>query len=252
MKKKAIYVGIANLKGGVGKSVVTVIIASILHYLLGKKVAIIDADHPQYSISTMRERDVKMVESNSYYKELFYRQYNKIMKKAYPVEIADPKNVIEVAEELTLKHNDLDIVFFDLSGSTNSEGILEAILNLDWVFCPIITDRIVLQSSLSFISTVNDWLGQNKGAYPLHEPLVFWNKIDKRENKGIYNIANMMLEDLKIKRMKNEIIDTNKFKKELSASKEVFRSTLFPPQMALLRGTGLEEWVHEFCRIIKI
>lgn len=252
MKKKAIYVGIANLKGGVGKSVITVIIASVLHYLMQKKVAIIDADHPQYSISAMRERDVKMVESNNYYKDLFYRQYNKLAKKAYPVEVADPKNVIEVAEKLTLKYTDLDVVFFDLSGSTNSQGILETILNLDWVFCPLITDRIVLQSSLSFISTINQWLSINKDAYPLHEPLVFWNKIDKRENKGMYNIANMMLEDLKIRKMKSEIIDTSKFKKELSASKEVFRSTLFPPNMALLRGTGMEEWAYEFCRIIKI
>ncbi len=252
MKKKTVYVGIVNLKGGVGKSVVTVITASILHYLLKKKVAIIDADHPQYSISTMRERDTKMVESNTYYKELFYRQYQRILKKAYPVETANPASVMEVAERLTQIHDDLDVVFFDLSGSTNGEGILETILNLDWIFCPVINDRIVLQSSLSFIATVNQWLEVNKNAYPLHEPMVFWNKIDKRENKGMYNIGNLMLKNLKIKKMKNEIIDTNKFKKELSASKEIFRSTLFPPNSSLLKGTGMEQWVEEFCRIINI
>lgn len=252
MKRKTIYVGIVNLKGGTGKSVLTTIVASILHYNLGRNIAIIDGDNPQYSIYTMRERDFKMVDTNNYYKNLFRKQYERIQKKAYPVKKSDPKTIIETAESLLQQYPNIEVVFFDLSGSASAEGILSTVLNLDYIFCPLITDRIAMESSFSFISTIIQWTDLHKDTYPLRDIYMFWNRLDNRENKMIYNIGNRMMDDLKVKRMKSEIPDTNKFKKELSASREIFRSTLFPPNKSLLQGTHLDLFIEEFCRIIKI
>lgn len=253
MRKKTIYVGIVNLKGGTGKSVLTTVIASILHYTYERTVAIIDGDNPQYSIYTMRERDLKMVESNNYYKNLFKKQFERIQKKAYPVRKSDPKNIIETAETVISQYPDTNIIFFDLSGSTSAEGILSTILNLDYIFCPLMTDRIVMESSFSFVTTIKEWSEQHEGTYPLKDNIyMFWNKINNRESKMLYNVGNRIMKELGVKKMKSEIPDTSKFKKELSASREIFRSTLFPPNKSLLQGVKLEVFIEEFCRIIKI
>ena len=43
-KEKELLVAIASQKGGVGKSVFTVLLASVLHYRKGLRVAVVDCD----------------------------------------------------------------------------------------------------------------------------------------------------------------------------------------------------------------
>ena len=57
-KEKELLVAVASQKGGVGKSVFTVLLASVLHYRKGLRVAVVDCDYPQHSIALMRERDM--------------------------------------------------------------------------------------------------------------------------------------------------------------------------------------------------
>lgn len=44
---KEIFVAFATQKGGIGKTSVTVLVASYLHYVKGYNVAIVDCDYPQ-------------------------------------------------------------------------------------------------------------------------------------------------------------------------------------------------------------
>ena len=44
-------------KGGTGKSTITTILASYLTYELSKRVLVIDADAPQFSIDSLRHRE---------------------------------------------------------------------------------------------------------------------------------------------------------------------------------------------------
>lgn len=53
-----IYVAFSTQKGGAGKTTLTVLTASYLHYVKGYNVAVVDCDFPQYSIKDMRERDM--------------------------------------------------------------------------------------------------------------------------------------------------------------------------------------------------
>ena len=48
--KETKYVAFSTQKGGVGKTTLTVLVASYLHYVKGYDVAVIDCDFPQYSI----------------------------------------------------------------------------------------------------------------------------------------------------------------------------------------------------------
>ena len=56
-KEKELLVAIASQKGGVGKSVFTVLLASVLHYRKGLRVAVVDCDYPQHSICLLYTSD---------------------------------------------------------------------------------------------------------------------------------------------------------------------------------------------------
>ena len=73
-KEKELLVAIASQKGGVGKSVFTVLLASVLHYRKDVRVAVVDCDSPQHSIALMRERDMENVMKNDDLKVNLYRQ----------------------------------------------------------------------------------------------------------------------------------------------------------------------------------
>ena len=50
MKKNPLFVAVSNQKGGVGKSTMLITLASLLNYLMGKNVAIVDCDSTQRSL----------------------------------------------------------------------------------------------------------------------------------------------------------------------------------------------------------
>src|SRR5674476_553703 len=82
MKKESMYVAFSTQKGGVGKTTLTVLVASYLHYVKGFNVAVVDCDYPQYSIVEMRERDLKTVMEDDHYKLMAYRQFTRLGRKA--------------------------------------------------------------------------------------------------------------------------------------------------------------------------
>ena len=114
-------------KGGVGKTTFTVLVASYLYYLKGYNVAVVDCDYPQHSISAMRKRDAEQVNSDEYYKRLAFSQFKTLGKKAYPVLCSSPDEAIQTADKyLASAGMDYDVVFFDLPGTVNSEGVINS------------------------------------------------------------------------------------------------------------------------------
>ncbi len=61
MKNETLMIAFSNQKGGVGKSTMTILLASYLHYTKNLNVAVVDCDSPQYSLGNMRERDKQAV-----------------------------------------------------------------------------------------------------------------------------------------------------------------------------------------------
>ncbi|WP_298939262.1 ParA family protein, partial [uncultured Dysgonomonas sp.] len=101
MSKEPIYVAFSTQKGGAGKTTLTVLVASYLHYEMGYNVAIIDCDFPQHSIHSMRKRDFKMLEDDEFYKGMAYEHFTRLEgKKAYPIVESDTSRAIADAEQL--------------------------------------------------------------------------------------------------------------------------------------------------------
>lgn len=81
---KEIFVAFATQKGGIGKTSVTVLVASYLHYVKGYNVAIVDCDYPQNSIMDIRDREIKLIEEDIYFKTLACNHFRKIKRRHTP------------------------------------------------------------------------------------------------------------------------------------------------------------------------
>lgn len=253
-KKNPVYIAISTQKGGVGKTSFTVLLASHFYYRSGYNVLVIDCDRPQYSIVEMRDRDSEVVMKNDYYKRMAYNQFRELNKKAYPVVRAKAEEAIEIAEEQMEKSEQpFDLVLFDLPGTVNSAGVLRTIAKMNYLFSPICADKLILTSTLSFLDTLNKEL-VNRGQTDIKGMYLYWNQVDGREKSELYCIYEKVIADLGLHLMKTFVPDTKRFRKEMSedSGKAVFRSTLFPADRRLLRGSRLEELFDEIKSIIKI
>lgn len=252
-KKSPLFIAFSTQKGGAGKSVFTTLAASYLHYQRGYNVLVVDCDSGQYSLLRMRDRDMEIVQSDTLLEQKFSDQLDATGKPAYTILCSPPKSAITIAQNfLEQSEQSIDIVLFDLPGTVNSRGVMECVSQLDYIFTPITSDKIVLESSLAFALAARDLLvssgkSQLKGLY------LYWNMVDARERTNLYDIYGEMIRDLGLSLLQTFIPDTKRYKKEMQkGSKEVFRSTLFPCSPRLMRGSRFDELVDEILQIIKL
>ena len=250
-KEKELLVAVASQKGGVGKSVFTVLLASVLHYRKGMRVAVVDCDSPQHSIALMRERDMESVMKNDGLKVNLYRQYERIRKPAYPVIKSDPEKAVEdLRRYMDEKGETFDIVLFDLPGTLRSEGVVHTVSAMDYIFVPLKADNIVMQSSLQFAKVLEEELIA-KGNCNLKGIRLFWNMVDRRGRKDLYDAWNRVIHRMGLRLLSSHIPNTLRYNREAdTVCKGVFRSTLFPPDPRQEKGSGLPELVEEICPAI--
>lgn len=80
----------------------------------------------------------------------------------------------------------------------------------------------------------------------------FWTMVDKRERTNLYEVYEGMFASLGYSLLNTRLPDSKRFRRELSENrKAVFRSTIFPADPNLLRGSGIKELSDEICEIIK-
>ena len=193
-KEKELLVAVASQKGGVGKSVFTVLLASVLHYHKGLRVAVVDCDSPQHSIALMRERDIENVMKNDDLKVGLYRQHERIQKPAYPVIKSDPEKAVEDLRRYTVEKGEaFDVVLFDLPGTLRSEGVVYTVAAMDYIFVPLKADNIVMQSSLQFAKALEEGLAVPVRLRYTDED----NRIDTLTDDTIGN-ATLLLQDGKL------------------------------------------------------
>ena len=134
----------------------------------------------------------------------------------------------------------------------NSEGVINSLSGVDYIFTPIAADRVVLESSLSFAVAIHKLLVKNE-ACRLKGLHLFWNMVDGREKTDLYTLYEQTIGELELPLMKVFIPDTKRFKKELDAQrKTVFRSTLFPADKRLVKGSNMEDLITEIAYLIKL
>ncbi|MFR9592577.1 MAG: ParA family protein [Rikenellaceae bacterium] len=253
IKQDARFIAFATQKGGVGKSVFTILTASMLHYKLGYNVVIVDCDFPQYSIFQMRDRDIEAMKADEAYSQMYDAQQEQLQKPLYTILCSPAENAIEVVNTyLESCETRIDVIIFDLPGTIKSKGILQCIACMDYIFTPITSDKIVLESSLSFAVTVKQMLVDNPD-YTVKDIHLFWNMVDERERTHLYDLYNESIAEIGLHIMTTTLPDTKRFRKELhQGGKAAFRSTIFPPNTRMLRGSRFDHLLEEIIKTINL
>ncbi len=250
MEKKTLNVAFSTQKGGAGKTTLTVLAASYLHYLCGYDVVVIDCDFPQHSISEMRERDLKMAMEDEHYKLMAYKQFSALQKKAYEVIESSPENAVEDAKEAIEALNP-DFVFFDLPGTINNPSVVRTLSFMDYIIAPISADRLVLESTLQYVITINDAL-VTPGKANIKGIFLLWNLVDGREKSELYEVYEEVIEKLGFPIFNTFLPDSKRFRRELTGNhRALFRSTLFPAHKSLIRGSNLDLLMDEMLQTLK-
>ena len=249
---KEIFVAFATQKGGIGKSTVTALAANYLHNVKGHNVAVIDCDAPQHSIHGLRERETGLIGGSLYFKALACDHFRKIRKNAYPVIASDALDALDDAERmLAAEEVKPDVVFFDMPGTLKSNGVVKTLSQMDYIFAPMSADRFVVESTLQFAVMFRDNLmttgqAKTKGLY------LFWTMVDGREKNGLYDLYEDVIAEMGLPVLSTRLPDSKKFRRDLSEErKSVFRSTIFPMDASLLKGSGIREFSEEISRIIR-
>lgn len=252
MKEKTLFVAISTQKGGIGKTALTVLLSSYLHYSRGYNVAVVDCDYPQYSINGMRLRDKRSVTEDPHYKSLFYKQSKSLNKRAYPIEVSRAPEAIETAKKIVQEsETPLDFVFFDLPGTMNAKGVLSTLAQMDYIITPITADRMVLESSLEYAGLINEQI-ITTGKGNIKSLHLLWNLVDARESNHLYDVYEQVIDELGLQVMKSYLPDTKRFRHEITTEhKPVFRSTLLPADKQLIKGSNLDQVADELLAIIK-
>jgi cellulose biosynthesis protein BcsQ len=248
------YISFCTQKGGAGKSVFTTLAASWLHYELGFNVAVIDCDYPQWSILKLREREKEQVTKNGFYRKKAYEIFKKIGKRTYPVVPVQPETALAKAKEfLTNEKVNYDLVLFDLPGTVNNRNVVELFFNMDYLFVPITTSRINMESTLNFIVTVNDIIQKNP-QIRLKQIQTFWNRITGREKQELSKMYNNALAELNVPVMQTQIPQSVKYDREqsISGNDYLFLSTVFPPDKPLLKGSNWDIFMNEFLKLTNL
>lgn len=251
--KETLKVSIYAQKGGVGKSTMTILLASVLHYRLGYNILVLDCDFPQHSLMGMRERDKKTIMESEFHKKLAIKQFHTINKKAYPIIKCKAENALENAFDYCENSPvQPDIIFFDLPGTANTQGVIGALKGMHFIFSPITADRLVVESTLAFSEVFIRLPAQNKNAVE-QSLFLFWNQVDGREKTGLYDAYRGVIESLSLKIMETRIMDSKRFRKEIDDTGNfVFKSTLLPADPHILKATRVDQFIKEFLKIIHI
>lgn len=242
MEQTTKFIGFSNQKGGVGKTAITMVMASYCHNALGLKVGILDCDFPQHSIFKQRQREIEQIKSNNDFKAAFIS----LGRKAYAIEKSTPATGAEDMNkflDLPETEKPYDLVFVDLPGTINSPGVLKTISELDHIFIPMIADEVVTTSSLEFAMLLSENVIA-KSQLNLKSLYLFWNAVDKRESTQVYHETDAIIKEAGLKILNTQLENSLKFRKP------EFRSTFFPLNPKYTKDSKIIPLVEEILEIV--
>ena len=200
-----------------------------------------------------KKRDMDVVQATPIYQNLLVEQSTRLGKSAYPFIGSTPATCLADWKAFEAKTNvQYNIVLFDLPGTMGSDGVIATISALDYLFVPIKADRLVLESTLNFATTLNERLIKPKISN-LRGLYLFWNMVDRRERTLLYDIYQKGFARLGLPCLDSRIPMRSNFAKDLSTSGgPVYRSTLFAPDAAFTEECGFNGLMEEILSILKI
>lgn len=191
MSKAPKIISVANSKGGVGKSVVTILLATALAKEKGKKVLIIDCDN-QGSISDMYENE-------------------KELKDGEPLVEVDELTPRKVQTFLKRFGNDYDVIFIDIPRMTDAKKDNATVLllyNCDGVLVPVVGSQVDVLSTFDFVEIMEEAKIDKK---EMDIDFRFYGFINRRNQRKYNEEAEEILKKNGLKMFSNSLPDLKIF-----------------------------------------
>ena len=92
----------------------------------------------------------------------------------------------------------------------------------------------------------------NSGKSNIKAMRLLWNMVDGREKSELYEVYEGVIKELGFSVLQTFIPDSKRFRKEQSIShKALFRSTLFPADKSLVKGSNIDALSDEMLELLK-
>lgn len=248
-----VFIAFASQKGGSGKSTLTALTASYLHYLEEVDVLVVDCDSRQYTQKDYRDHDIVVINETPALKKAFMNFYKKFNKQPYEILYVTPADAIEKAEEYLKEDPNIKVVFFDITGTINDMDLVNLLARMHYLFVPITTDTGDMKSSIRFANKVMSEMVAPGGS-SIKDIKLIWNRIPVRKKMKLCELIDNYLEELHLSSLNTVLNNSVKYSKDDGTGKRpaIFRSTMMPPDRQLLKESNLPELVAEIRSIINV
>ncbi|GAB3048030.1 ParA family protein [Spirosoma pulveris] len=210
-------ISVCTQKGGVGKTTLTMLLATYYHTTLGKPVTVIDADFPQHSFDATRRSELASIQNDEEIQSLYVTLYPEMNRELYKVYKGSLEELAMFLTDLKGRGED-ELVFIDMPGTMNVKGFDRVASQLDYVILPMEADKMSFTAGLQTLDLF-DLFREAKGAD--YQLFMLWNKYKKSENPSLMQgIENIVRERGNVKILEHRVSDSVTWKRE--------RSTLFP------------------------
>ena len=177
---KPIYLAIASPKGGVGKTSLTVLAASILQYHRGCDVAVVDCNHPVYTIARLRQQESEELNHQS-----LMRLKHRTPCTPYPIICAPVRKALRRVEQ-HCADNPPRCILFDLPALMRTEGTVELLSTMDAVLFPVTGSPMDMEAVRRFIDILGEQIltmgkGNIRELYLLRNMIQAWEREDADE-----------------------------------------------------------------------
>jgi cellulose biosynthesis protein BcsQ len=190
----ATVITVHTSKGGMGKSTLSAVLASLLAYQQRHSVVVLDADSPQFSISNLRQREtaiwqrfqdecptpdslqtVNVADLSAIDGAMFKRYRHNLttgIQTLFPVYALDSHALANA--DIEAIRAAYDYVLIDLGGKFD-EGIVRALSVSDLILVSFTTQQVDVVASLQYCSAINQFAQKNI-LTPHTQVRCFWNK----------------------------------------------------------------------------
>ena len=132
-----IYVGFASQKGGVGKSSLAEVVASVLYYERGFPLVVVDCDNTQESFYKLRERERDLIESDAKIQAEMKAYFMRLGKPSYTILRSRPDEALTCVQQyLNTQGRGERLVIFDFPGHASTESLLRFSVEMDFIISP--------------------------------------------------------------------------------------------------------------------
>ena len=223
-------IAFATQKGGMGKTTLSILVASWLQYKRKIPVAILDVDSSQLSVYSLRIRESEQMDEET------RERFNQQDVDPYAILNGSPGDVPQLLSQLP---DDVRLVFIDLPGNIDVEGYETAISKVDFLLVPMETSEFSVTTGFSFLSAI-----RQIDLLPVERCRIVWNKYKEGRDSELVDQLESRFREHGFECLASRIPQRDSYQDSAN------RSTLFPLPTPYLRNSGLKDLFVEIERLL--